>query len=190
MYKEIKKEYAGPTGKAARKYFLESCTRTAITSNLSPRLLNYIQSESLKGRRPESIATSILGRFPHQDRKGVERVVRTAAGMANTAFERARAEEIGIEWYQWATSADSRVRPSHQKMDQVLVNWNDPPSPEELTGEAPPGKYHAGEAEECRCIALPIASLDEVKWPAKVYRNGRIERMSRKHFREIWGGEE
>jgi len=43
---------------------------------------------------------------------------------------------------------------------------------------------------ECRCDALPLASLDEVKWPAKVYRNGRIERMSRKQFREILGGEE
>jgi SPP1 gp7 family putative phage head morphogenesis protein len=187
IYKALKKEYAGPTGKAAKKYFLESCARTRITSNLSPQLLYYIQSENLKGQRPESIASGILRKLPGHDEKDVERMVRTAVGMVSTAFERARAEELGLEWYAWESAQDARVRDSHRNMNGVLASWNDPPSPEQLIGEASLGRYHPGETEDCRCIALPILGLDGIHWPARVYRNGRIVSMSRQDFQRLSG---
>jgi SPP1 gp7 family putative phage head morphogenesis protein len=185
IYEGLKKEYSGPTGKSAKKYFLDSCARTAITSNLSPQLLNYIRSENLKGRRPESIAASVIRKLPGYDKADVERIVRTVMGIADTAFERSRSQELDIEWYIWQSSRDARVRASHQNMDGVLVAWNEPPPPEELIGEISQGAYHAGAGEDCRCIALPVLSLDDIKWPVRVYSNGRIVSMKRKEFQKL-----
>ena len=182
IYEGLKKEYAGPIGKTAKAYFLESCERMGMTAYFPLKLLNHIRSEHLKGLRAEGIASNIFRRFPKYDKKQLEGRVRTVAGIASATFDRARAEELGLEWYTWSTCRDGRVRDSHRNMDGVLVSWNDPPSPEELIGEASQGKYHAGEAEECRCCALSILRLDNVKWPVRVYRNGRIVSMNRKDF--------
>ena len=70
-------------------------------------------------------------------------------------------------------------------MEGVLVCWNDPPSPEKLINEKFVGYYHAGEIYNCRCYPQPIVKLNFVKWPAKVYYQGKIQRMSRKQFEEI-----
>jgi SPP1 gp7 family putative phage head morphogenesis protein len=186
IYDGLKKEYAGPTGKTAKKYFLDSCARTAITSNLSLQLLNYIRSANLKGRRPESIVTGILRKFPGHDKADVERIVRTVVGIADTALEHSRSQELDIEWYIWQSAQDVRVRASHQNMNGALVTWNEPPAPEELIREPSQGAYHAGAGEDCRCIALSVLSLDDVKWPARVHSNGRIVSMSRKEFQKIF----
>lgn len=100
--------------------------------------------------------------------------------------EQRSAQSIGIEWYQWATSEDARVRRSHRKMNHVLVAWRDPPSPEALIGEKSPGRYHAGELEGCRCVSLPVTSLDLISWPARVYTGGRIIRMSKGQFQRVF----
>lgn len=118
----------------------------------------------------------------------IQLIARTEISRAETDLTRARAEKIGIDWYVWQTSEDQRVRTSHRNMDQVLVAWNDPPQPEELVGEKSKlGHYHCGQAPNCRCVSLPLADLDEVKWPAKVYRMGRIDRMSRAEFTRVIG---
>jgi uncharacterized protein with gpF-like domain len=70
-------------------------------------------------------------------------------------------------------------------MEGVLVNWKNPPSPEELAGEPSVGKYHAGCIWNCRCYPEPIIDLDDVEWPSKVYHDGKIERMSRAKFETL-----
>lgn len=187
IYEGLKKEYAGPTGKAAKRYFLESCGRTGMTAYFPVKLLNYIRSENLKGLRAEGIASNIFRRFPKYDKEQLEGKVRTVAGIATAALERAQAEELGLEWYAWSTCRDARVRGSHRNMEGVLVSWNDPPSPEELIGEASQGRYHAGEAEECRCDALSILRLDGISWPARVYGDGHIVSVSRQDFQRLSG---
>ena len=67
-------------------------------------------------------------------------------------------------------------------MEGVLVNWNDPPSPEKLIGEKDVGKYHAGNIWNCRCYSAPLLEIDDVKWPHEVYMNGKIKKMNRKEF--------
>lgn len=107
---------------------------------------------------------------------------RTIAGVASTAFQRARAEAIGLTWYVWQTSQDGRVRPSHKGMQGVLVQWQDPPSPELLVGEPELGRYHAGEGLGCRCLPSPVVSIGRVTWPSGVYFDGKILRMSLPDF--------
>lgn len=71
-------------------------------------------------------------------------------------------------------------------MEGVIVNWNDPPSPEELAGEESVGHYHAGNIWNCRCYSEVLLDVDDVKWPHKVYSNGQIKNMSKKEFEKIY----
>ena len=67
-------------------------------------------------------------------------------------------------------------------MNDVLVSWNNPPSPELLVKEKDVGRYHAGNIWNCRCYSEPLIDIDDVKWPHKVYINGSIQKMSKARF--------
>ena len=107
------------------------------------------------------------------------------ANKARAAGEQARAENLGLNWYVWRTSGDSRVRPSHRIMDDVLVPYSDPPAPETLIGEPSQGQYHAGAALGCRCVQLPLLDSSDVAWPHKVYRGGLVQTMTLRQFRRL-----
>ena len=125
-------------------------------------------------------------KVPGLAKSRIRTIARTEVGKAETAFTQARSERPGIRWYEWATSEDQRVRPSHRKLATVLEAWSDPPAPEQLAGERSKlGHYHTGCAPNCCCITLPLMSLDEVRWPHKVYSHGRIEYAGRAEF-ERW----
>lgn len=140
------------------------------------------------GVRPEDLKADILNRFSDLTEAKAQLIARTETSKAATALTRVRAQRIGAEWYVWRTSDDARVRSSHAHMDGVLVNWNDPPSPEKLIGMKDYGSYHAGEFPNCRCYAEPLLDYDDVKWPHKVYHRGRITSMTLAGFKKITGG--
>ena len=130
------------------------------------------------GVRPEDLKADIMNRFSDLTEAKARLIARTETSKAATALTRVRAQRIGAEWYVWRTSEDARVRSSHAHMDGVLVNWSDPPSPEKLIGMKDYGSYHAGE----------LLDYDDVKWPHKVYRGGRITSMTLAGFKKITGG--
>lgn len=140
------------------------------------------------GVRPEDLKADIMNRFSDLAEAKARLIARTETSKAATALTRVRAQRIGAEWYVWRTSEDARVRSSHAHMDGVLVNWSDPPSPEKLIGMKDYGSYHAGEFPNCRCYAEPLLDYDDVKWPHKVYRGGRITSMTLAGFKKITGG--
>lgn len=147
-----------------------------------------IAEKQFEGLRPEEIADFLRARLPVLTRNKARLIARTETGKAATALTRARSENLGINWYQWATSEDERVRASHRLMDKILVEWNDAPAPEALAGiKSNLGHYHAGNAPNCRCDAYPMVTLDAISWPARVYSNGAIVRMKRSEFAELSG---
>jgi SPP1 gp7 family putative phage head morphogenesis protein len=188
IYRGLSKEMAGPIGTRVKRLLQDSCKRTPLTVALPAEVIEYIRAESLKGNRAEAIAKGLTVMLPDMPHEQLVSISRTIIGKASTALERARSEDIGIYWYVWETSKDARVRKSHRKMHGVIVPWNSPPSPEELIGEEETeGKYHAGEALECRCLGLPLVSLSEVNWPHRVYHKGQIQRMTRVEFKRLSG---
>jgi len=75
-------------------------------------------------------------------------------------------------------------------MDQVLVAWDNPASPETLDGaKRSYGHYHPGETYNCRCYARPLIRIDDVSWPHKVYHNGSIVMMRKADFTELSAGQ-
>jgi len=148
----------------------------------------YITDETLKGRRSKNMAKEILDKMPNVSLEETESLTATIASIQSTLITRLRAEDIDLKWYSWETSEDSNVRKSHRIMRRVLVNWDDPPSPEQLAGEEFIGYYHAGECKDCRCFPAPLISIDRLKWPQKVHMNGKIVKMNKTQFKKLWQG--
>ena len=136
IYEALRREMQGPVGSEVRNQIQRNAAIiTTLPVDIAERVTDYIADESMKGRRASDIAKDILKMFPESSRAKAQLIARTETSKTSTALTRARAESIGIEWYEWVTSKDARVRKSHKMMDRVLVRWSDPPRPEELVGE-------------------------------------------------------
>jgi SPP1 gp7 family putative phage head morphogenesis protein len=154
-------------------------------SRMATQRATKMVAESGRAGEMERFLRSLV---PDVAKSRIKLIARTEVSRANTDLTQARSERLGIEWYQWATSEDQRVRPSHRNMDNVLVRWSDPASPEALIGEKSTlGHYTPGSCPQCRCLPLPLASIDEVRWPARMYMNGSIRRTSRAEFTRLIG---
>lgn len=160
---------------------------TTLPKRISAVISQHIQERQMQGIRSEQIMREIGPKMRDLKRYQIARIARTEVAKADTAVTRVRAESIGLSWYQWQTSEDQRVRDSHRHMDLVLINWNNAPSPELLSKEKSQGRYHAGNIYNCRCVALPLVSLAEIKFPAKVYVGNQIKLLTIKQFSLISG---
>ncbi len=187
IYQALRSEMGGALGTRVDELLhanVQLLRRLPVT--LERRAQAFIAREQRRGQRASSTVKVLEQKLPQLARSQAKMLARTSVGRAETALTRARAERLGLDWYEWVTSEDQRVRPSHNKMDRVLVAWTDPPSPEQLVGEPSSfGRYAPGTVPYCRCLALPLIDLDEVRWPHKVYANGRIEYVNRAQF-ERW----
>jgi SPP1 gp7 family putative phage head morphogenesis protein len=153
--------------------------------DVAQTLNRYIATEGEKGRRSGDILKDLLKQYPDTAKSRLNLIARTEVSKTQTALVQSRAQSLGLNWYEWQTSEDARVRNTHKHMQGVLVRWSDPPSPEALDpkgGEKPYGKYHAGDTFNCRCYPEPIVNIDFVDFPAKVYYGGGITKMTRAQF--------
>lgn len=187
IYEALKQEFNSPIGIAVK----EQTERNAkliksMPERIRVEITDIVAREKMEGRRSEAIAEDLQSRFPEMLKNKADLIARTETSKTDSALNQARSQSIGINWYEWNTSEDGRVRSSHKHMDTVLINWNNPPSPESLIGKRSIlGKYHAGCCPNCRCYSSPVVRLDFISWPHKVYYNGQIVRMSRKQFESI-----
>lgn len=62
----------------------------------------------------------------------------------NSALNRVRQEQFGIDSYVWRTVGDERVRDEHASRDGKVFRWDDPPE-----------DGNPGEPIGCRCVAQP-----------------------------------
>jgi len=157
----------------------------SIPLSLAQKVTGYAEAYAEKGLRGAQLEKDLRSKLAHLTANHIRLIARTEIAKGQTAITQTRAEQLDIQWYQWETSHDTRVRKSHRNMDKVLAHWDDPPSPEALVGEKSAGKYGPGGIYWCRCAALPIVSLDEISFPARVYRKSHITRMTRAQFEKI-----
>jgi SPP1 gp7 family putative phage head morphogenesis protein len=186
IYDAIKKELRGSLNGS----FYFQINRNAeiiktFPTHIANSVTNYISEEALKGRRATDIANDIREKFPHNTKANIDLIARTEVSKTSTALTQARAEEVGFNWYKWKTCKDQRVRHSHEHMDGVLVNFSNPPSPEQLVGQKSAGHYNAGCIYNCRCYPEVVVDVDRIDFPAKVYVNGAIRRMKLNEFKQI-----
>ena len=163
---------------------------STFADDLNNKAAEFVTAETLLGRRAEGIARDLIEQYPDISRSRLTLIARTETSKASTTLTRARADYLNLPWYEWRTSRDIRVRESHRHMMNVLVNWNDAPSPEALKGiKSNLGHYHAGCCPNCRCFARCILDIHDISWPHKVYYGGTIQLLTLKQFRQISGME-
>lgn len=188
IFAAIQRELRGHVGMEVERIVIDNARLIrSLPLTLAQHVTRFVAKQQQSGTRAEDIAKALRHAVPRLSKSRAQLISRTEVSKAESALTRARAEDIGIRYYVWATSKDQRVRKSHRKMDGVIVSFNDPPSPEELVGERPVGHYHAGEIWNCRCLELPLASVNEIGWPHKYYHAGRVQVVSRRQFENIAG---
>lgn len=196
IYEALQKELQGARGARIRALVKENAALiSTLPKDIADDVTAYAAREALKGRRASDIADEIKRMFPKKTTARAQLIARTQVSMTQTNLVQARAEALGLDWYVWracgGNNGDGRTRASHKHMSGVLINWNDPPAPEDLFPlrrvDGTPcnntlGHYHAGCCPNCRCYPEPVVDLDVLQFPMRVYRNGHIERISRKQF--------
>lgn len=189
VFEALKSELTGPVGQRFDELIEQNARKiVTLSEELSGHVSRYISRQQQRGVRASEIAETLERKIPQLKRWQIKRLARTEVSASETAVTRVRAENLGLRWYEWATSEDQRVRKAHRLLDKVLVAWSDPPAPEQLAGiPSHLGHYHAGAAPNCRCVTLPLISMDEIRWPHRIYEHGRIEWMSRADFQR-WNG--
>ncbi|MFT8350043.1 phage minor head protein [Clostridium saccharoperbutylacetonicum] len=187
IYEALKHEIdTTPIGISIREQTERNATLIkSMPERIRVEITDIVARESINGRRASEIAEDLQERFPEMLKAKADLIARTETSKTSTALTKARCDNLGIKAYIWRSSEDGRVRDSHKKMDDVIIFWNDPPSPEALVSEKNVGHYHPGNIYNCRCYPEPIIRLDFISWPHKVYWNNQIVRMSRKQFEEV-----
>lgn len=187
LYAALVEEFQKGTYRQIQNQIIENVSLIkTLPEDTAAKVVKDITDATLRGIRARSIEKLIIDKTREHSRASARLIARTEVSKTSTAITKARSEQLDIRWYVWRTALDGdRVRKSHRNMEGVLVNWNDPPSPEALVGEKSVGFYHAGNIWNCRCYPEPLLEVEDVKWPHKVYKDGSIKTMSKSQFEEI-----
>ena len=157
-----------------------------LPTDVAKKVTKDIEEMALKGMRASEIAKVIREQTDKHSRASAKLIARTEVSKTTTALTKARCDNLDLHWYVWRTAEDGdKVRKSHRIMEGVLVNWNEPPSPEALAGEKSVGNYHAGNIWNCRCYTEPLIEIDDISWPHKVYTNGKIQTIGKMQFEQM-----
>ena len=78
----------------------------------------------------------------------LRRIVRDQTNKTIGQLTQLRQQQVGIESYQWLTSQDERVRPTHIRNSGLVFDW----------GRPPPDTGHLGNDVMCRCTAIPVVT--------------------------------
>lgn len=76
----------------------------------------------------------------------LRRITRDQSNKLIGNLNNARQTQVGIDRYEWQTSEDERVRPSHVEKNGKIYAWDQPP----------PDTGHPGHDIQCRCVALAV----------------------------------
>lgn len=187
LHRLLEAEMQGATGARVQQLVRENAAFiSSVSLEAATTLTREVLAAQQSGARPKTVAKMAAKRFPELLKSRTNLISRTETQKASTALTKARCERLNIDWYQWETSHDQRTRASHKNMNGVLVPWSHAPSPEALVGEAASlGHYQAGECPNCRCLVIPILTLDDISFPARVYWNGSIQTMTKQQFKQI-----
>jgi SPP1 gp7 family putative phage head morphogenesis protein len=189
VFNALQSELHGSVGVEMRRLVTQNAALIqSLPEWLAEKATRYVSKRQIQGARAATIAQELRPHLSQLSESRISLIARTETMKSITALTRARAEAVGAGFYIWSTSRDSRVRKSHRYMDQVICPFDDDPAPEALIGEASTlGHYGPGESPGCRCDSQPLIDTEEISWPARVYGNGAVTRMTRSQFLKING---
>ena len=190
IYEALQQEMQGEVGLTVRELILRNAELiSTFPQDIAENITDYINKGYQSGIRAEEMSREIQARFPKIAESRVNLIARTESSKASTALTQARSQSLSLDWYLWRTSKDARVRPSHNRMEGILISWKEPASPERLNHEKRSyGNYAPGNLFFCRCYPEPLIYIDQVSWPHKVYTAGSVRSMTRAAFEKLNSG--
>lgn len=108
-------------------------------------------------------------------------IARTETAKLQTVIAQARSTDLGSVCYEWLSSNDKRTRPSHKRMNGVIVFWRkqeEKPILDNMQG-------NAGEFPNCRCAPQPIFDKDDLtksNYEVYDYRTHTIVQMNKERL--------
>ena len=110
---------------------------------------------TMQGTRARSMISEIV-EIGFSTSKRAKLIARDQTSKLNSALNRQRQENLGVEEYIWRTAGDDRVRDSHKRNNGKVFRWDDPP---DETGHPGNGGIHRVAAREDR----PFSAFPTVK---------------------------
>ena len=121
-----------------------------LVKTIPERLHGKLQQELTKLAIDKPFDRQALSRMLAKEFKiegyNLRRLVRDQTSKLTGALNEARQTEVGVARYQWQTSEDERVRPTHQDNNGKVFAWASPP----------PETGHPSNDVQCRCVPLPV----------------------------------
>ncbi len=189
--KALEREIEGNVKQRMEELFNYNATLIqTLPLTISENVIKHINSQAWVGRRASEIEEEIKKFFPVNSKASAKLIARTETSKFSSAITQARAEDIGLMWYEWCTSEDIAVRSSHRLMSGVFIHYRHPCTPERLDPKTKlkkyPQPYHAGNIYNCRCYQAPT-EIEDMNFPIKVYDwiQNKIVTVSRERFLEL-----
>jgi SPP1 gp7 family putative phage head morphogenesis protein len=120
--------------RAIKEKYFDGIEDVVITSFREGLSINEIQSKLLGAYDLHDNAKSAKAR--------ARLIARDQIGKLSSNLTQFRHRQLGINQYQWSTSGDERVRPSHARLDGRIFSYDNPPD----TGR---GRNNPGEDYQC-----------------------------------------
>ena len=126
----------------------------ALIKTIPPRLhaslRNHLNKELQKAPFDQQRLRSILKHQFKSSGYNLRRLTRDQTNKTIGGLTQIRQQQLGVEHYQWLTSQDERVRPSHVANSGRLFDWATPP----------PDTGHPGHDILCRCTAVAVLTKE------------------------------
>lgn len=119
--------------------------------NVQDKVSERLNDGYKKGLGIDEIASNISQDFKITQRQA-STIARTEINGAKNEVAFSNLKELGVEYKEWSSSGDERVRPSHREVDGEIVKLNERFSNGLLYPHDPDGP--ADEVVNCRCSVL------------------------------------
>ena len=131
------------------------------------RVQGIIEGGVRSGDSLEKIAEDIY-KVTLKNRSDAKLIARDQTSKLNSSLTKMRSRNLGLELYEWSSSADENVRTSHEVLDGMLCRYDDPTVYSDDDGKTWKSRSSIGgfigdpgEDIQCRCVGLAV--LDEIK---------------------------
>jgi SPP1 gp7 family putative phage head morphogenesis protein len=115
-----------------------------IPHDSGERIYRIVRVGLSEGKRAETVAKELMTTEGFAENRA-NLIARTEISKATTEITKVRAVGYDSPGYIWRTSHDGAVRPSHAEMEGRFVEWDKPPTLDDMVG-------HAGEFPNCGAI--------------------------------------
>ena len=138
-----------------------------VNDDQRARIASIISNTFRKGGRISAAKEELKATFG-MGTKRADLIAQNEIGNLYANLEKAEQQRLGVDYYQWDTRMDERVRPSHKAMQGKFCRWDDPTVYKDSLEDA---KWknrgdiggviaHPSEAIRCRCHAGAVLQLD------------------------------